>query len=199
MFIEGRDDCQGRPGQLVLRYADVRSYVLTAVFVLGGVFLPWVFHQFALAGPTFLPMQFLILIAGLTFGWRAGLIIGLLTPIVSYSLSGMPVLYIMPQTVVELAVYGLVAGQLRERLHQPVLVSLLGAMVCGRLALLLFVALISLVAGGNTSFLGAEANPFAVIVTAVRQGWPGMMIQVIIIPAIVWIVRRRANDLEDRP
>ncbi len=199
MVIDGTADCQGRPRPLVLRYADLRSYALTAIFILGGVFLPWVSHRFALAGPTFLPMHFLILTAGLTFGWRAGLIIGLLTPIASYSVSGMPVLSILPQTVVELSVYGLVAGLLRERLHQPVLVSLLGAMVSGRLALLLPGALIYLVAGENTSFLGAEANPFAVIVTAVRQGWPGMMIQVILIPAIVWMVRRRVNDLDDRP
>ena len=95
------------PFLVVLKYTDIRSYVLTLVFVLLDVLVPWVFHQFHLAGPTFLPMHIFVLIAGLVFGWRAGLIVGLLTPLASYAVSGMPVLRILPQIAVELSAYGL--------------------------------------------------------------------------------------------
>ena len=71
------------PFPVILKYTDIRSYVLTLVFVLLDVLVPWVFHQFHLAGPTFLPMHIFVLIAGLVFGWRAGLIVGLLTPLTS--------------------------------------------------------------------------------------------------------------------
>jgi hypothetical protein len=57
-----------------LRYKDVRSYLLTGVFVMLAVAVPWVFHQFHLAGPTFLPMHIFVILAGLLFGWRAGVL-----------------------------------------------------------------------------------------------------------------------------
>lgn len=106
---------RAQPFPVVLKYNDIRSYALTAVFVLAAVLVPWVFHQFHLAGPTFLPMHIFVLIGGLVFGWRAGLIIGLLTPLASYAVSGMPVLRLLPQIVIELSAYGLIAGILREK------------------------------------------------------------------------------------
>jgi hypothetical protein len=42
---------------LVLKYTDIRSYAFTAVFIALAVLLPWSFHQYDLAGPTFLPMH----------------------------------------------------------------------------------------------------------------------------------------------
>jgi hypothetical protein len=89
----------------VLVYTDIRSYAFTAIFVALAVATPWVFHHFYLAGPTFLPMHIFVLLAGLLFGWRAGLIVGLFTPLVSYGVSGMPVLTLLPQIVVELSFY----------------------------------------------------------------------------------------------
>ena len=99
---------------IVLKYSDVRSYSITFVFIALSILVPWVFHQFHLAGATFLPMHVFVLLAGLLFGWRAGFIVGLLTPLASNIISGMPVLGILPQIVVELSTYGLVAGMLRE-------------------------------------------------------------------------------------
>src|SRR4030042_73317 len=113
---------------IALKYKDFRSYLLTAAFVTLAVFVPWVFHQFHLAGPTYLPMHIFVLVAGLMFGWRAGLIVGLLTPLASYAISGIPALSILPQTVIELTTYGLIAGILRERFNLRVIWSLLGAM-----------------------------------------------------------------------
>ena len=177
-----------RPFPTILRYTDIRSYVLTLVFVSLAVSVPWVFHQFHLAGPTFLPMHIFVLIAGLAFGWRAGLIVGLFTPLASYAVSGMPVLLILPQIVVELSAYGLVAGILREKFNLRVVWSLVGAMIGGRLALCLTVLIIYLVAGESYSPLGLEANPFIVVWSVMKQGWPGIVIQLASIPMIIWLV-----------
>ncbi|MFH1382944.1 MAG: ECF transporter S component [Chloroflexota bacterium] len=184
---------KSRPFPLVLKYTDVRSYILTLVFILCDVLVPWVFHQFHLAGPTFLPMHIFILLAGLMFGWRAGLIVGIMTPFVSYAVSGMPALPILPQTVVELSIYGLVAGVLREKLNLRVIWSLLGAMAAGRIALVLAASLAYLITGQSASFLGSEANPFLVAWTAIRQGWPGIIIQLLSIPAVIWLLERRSH------
>ena len=180
------------PFPVILKYTGIRSYILTGVFVLLSVAVPWVFHQFHLGGATFLPMHIFVFIAGLLFGWRAGLAVGLLTPLASYIVSGMPVLRILPQIVVELSVYGMVAGILREKFNLRVAWSLLGAMIAGRLALCLGALLIYLMASMVYSPLGLEANPFFVVWSAIKQGWPGIVIQLALIPAVVWLVGKLA-------
>lgn len=179
-----------QPFSIILKYTDIRSYVLTLVFVSLAVSVPWVFHQFHLAGPTFLPMHIFVLIAGLAFGWRAGLIVGLFTPLASYAVSGMPVLRILPQIMVELSTYGLVAGILREKFSLRVIWSLVGAMAGGRLALWLAVLIIHLIAGESYTHLGLETNPFIVVWSVMKQGWPGIILQLVSIPIIIWLVGR---------
>jgi len=176
---------KGQLFPIVLRYTDIRSYAFTAVFILLDICMPWVFHQFHLAGPTFLPMHIFVLVGGLLFGWRVGLMVGFLTPLASHAVSGMPVLMILPQIVVELSSYGLVAGMLREKFSLRVIWSLIGAMTAGRLALLLTVLIILYVGGGIYSPLGPGVSPLAVLWSVIDQGWPGMLIQVVSIPLIV--------------
>ena len=178
---------------LVLKYTHAGSYALITVFVLLNVMAPWAFHQFHLAGATYLPMHIFALIAGLAFGWRAGLLVGLISPLASYAVSGMPVLPILPQVMVEISTYGLVAGILRERFNLRVTWSLLGAMIGGRLALLLAVAVIYLISGQVNSPLGSEAGPFFSVWSAVRLGSPGILLQVLLIPAIFWAAEKFAR------
>lgn len=177
-----------QPFPIVLRYTDIRSYIFTLVFVFLDVLVPWIYHQFHLAGPTFLPMHIFILLAGLLFGWRAGLIIGFLTPLASYAISGMPVLRILPQIVVELSAYGLVAGILREKFNLRAIWSLIGAMISGRLALCLAILSIYPIAGEMYSPLGLEANPLIMVWSVIKQGWPGIVIQLVSIPIVIWLV-----------
>ena len=114
-----------RPLPLSLRLTDVRTYLIIAAFVALSVLTPWIFHQFQLAGATYLPMHFFIFVAALAGGWQAGAIVGLLTPFASYAVSGMPALTILPQIAVEVATYGLIAGLLRQKLNLNVFWSLL--------------------------------------------------------------------------
>ena len=181
------------PSPAILKYTDIRSYVLTFVFVLLAVWTPWLFHQFHLAGPTFLPMHIFVLIAGLIFGWRAGLIIGLFTPLASYAVSGIPALPILPQIVVELSAYGLVAGMLRERFNLRMIWSLLGAMIVGRLALFLGTLLIYLSAESIYSPLGPETSPFLAVWSVIKQGWPGIVVQLALIPGTIWLTGKLAT------
>lgn len=178
------------PLPLVLRYTDVRSYLITVVFVTLGVTVPWEFHQFHLAGATYLPMHLFALAAGLAFGWRAGMITGLLSPLVSFAISGMPVLNILPQVVVEITAYGLVAGLLTEKLRLKVIYSLPGAMVGGRIALLVFLSLVYFINGQSYSPLRLETGPLDSLGTAVRLGWPGIVLQLTLLPLAFWLAAR---------
>jgi niacin transporter len=174
------------PVPLVLKHTDIRRYALIAVFVLLNVVVPRVFHQFHLAGATYLPMHAFVLIAGLSFGWQAGLVVGLLTPLASHAVSGIPLLRILPQLVAELSAYGLLAGILREKFSLRVIWSLLGAMTGGRLALLSAVLVLHLVSGEIHSPLGLETNPFFSVWSAIKQGWPGILMQLVLIPVVFW-------------
>jgi LytS/YehU family sensor histidine kinase len=184
-----------KPQSLIgaLKYKDIRSYLLTAAFVMLAVFVPWIFHQFHLAGATFLPMHIFVLIAGLLFGWRAGLLVGLFTPVTSYFISGMPALNVLPQVVIEVSAYGLISGLLREKYNLRTIWSLLGAMIGGRMALLLAISIIYFIGGQSYSPLGPEVNPLASSWSTVKQGWPGLAIQLAFIPAIIWLVGKSSD------
>jgi len=179
-----------RPLPLSLRLADVRTYLIIAAFVVLSVFIPWAFHRFPAAGPTYLPMHFFIFAAALAAGWQAGAIVGLLTPFASYAVSGMPPLTILPQVAVEVTAYGLIAGLLRQKFHLNVVWSLLGAMVAGRLALLIAVYIVQAITGNVYSPLGPSATPFGAVWNTIAQSWPGILAQVVLIPTAFWAFGR---------
>lgn len=158
-----------------LGFRDARLYAFVIVFIGLDVLVPWACHHvYPLAGPIFLPMHVFVLLAGLLFGWRAGLLVGLSTPLISFGFSGMPALAILPQITAELASYGLAVGFLREKFNLRIIWSLLGAMFIGRLSLGLTVLLLS----------WGEANPLSYVWSVIEQGWPGILIQLTVIPPL---------------
>lgn len=78
-------------------------------------------------GETFLP----IIPVGLLAGQYAGAISGLLGPLCSFALSGMPSAVMLPFMMVELCVYGLTAGILRN-VKLPTIVKVVIAQIAGR-------------------------------------------------------------------
>lgn len=160
----------------VLHFTDLRLYAIVTIFVALDVGVPWVCHQVhPQAGLTFLPMFFFSILAGLLFGWRVGLLVGFLTPLISFSLSGMPVLDRLPQIVVENSVLGLSAGLLRERFRLNVLWSVIGAVILGYGALGLALLIVH----------SGEVNPLVSVWRVAEQGWPGIALQVVCLPLIV--------------
>ncbi len=179
-----------RPVPLTMRLADINTYVIIAVFVALSVAVPWAFHQFQLAGATYLPMHFFVFVAALTCGWQAGVIVGLLTPFASYVVSGMPALTVLPQIAVEVTFYGLIAGLLRQKLNLRVFWSVLGAMVGGRLFLLIAVYLVLAITGKVYSPLGPAATPPEAVWHTIALSWPGLLAQIILIPVAFWVAGR---------
>ncbi|MFH1423683.1 MAG: ECF transporter S component [Candidatus Nealsonbacteria bacterium] len=151
----------------VLTFSEVKYYIFSAVFVGLTVVTPTIFHQFNLAGPTFLPMHIFVLVAGFLFGWRTGMLVGLLSPLMSYSITHMPPMAILSETVLELAVYGLAVGLLREKGFN-IWVALFSAMVLGRLARLALTF--------DVSFI--------------QISWPGIALQLALIPVIIYLLQR---------
>jgi hypothetical protein len=173
----------------ILKTKSFVAASFTSVFVALSVALPWFAHQFNLAGQVYLPMHFFVIFAGLLLGWRTGLIVGLFTPIISYAVSGMPILPILPQITVEVALYGLVAGIVREKLHLSLYWSLLIALIAGRIGSLI----------GILAFNDTVHQPIASVLLSIKMGWPGLLIQLALIPLAAFAVKRYFEKHDNQP
>lgn len=168
----------------IIGLKNIELINFSVLFMALAVGLPLLAHQFNLAGPAFLPMHLFVLTAGLLFGWRAGLFVGFLTPLVSFTVSGMPLLPVLPQITVEIMIYGLAAGFFREKLKLNLYLSLILAMVVGRLGLFLAVWVLAT----------NPAGPLLGLWKAIAIGWPGIIIQLALIPFIViWLKKYLAK------
>jgi niacin transporter len=157
----------------VLKLTQIKELIFTATFVVLAVCAPVVVHYFGGvgAGRVFLPMHFFVLVAGLLLGWRSGLIVGAFSPLISFLISGMPTINILPFIIVELSVYGLASGLLRQKYN--LWISLSGAIIIGRLTS--FAAI----------FLFSNMNAVNYIFQATSDGWRGIVLQLIFVPVIV--------------
>ena len=118
--------------------SPVRRMVMAALCVALCVVLPIAFHTIPDAGSIFLPMHIPVLLCGLICGWPYGLVCGLLGPLMSSVLTGMPPAAYLPPMMVECATYGAATGLLlkfvRTRsLTADLYISLIGAMLLGRI------------------------------------------------------------------
>jgi hypothetical protein len=89
---------------------EYRTYFLSSALIIGSVLLPHAFHQFHLAGQVFLPIYFFVLIGAYKFGYKVGVITGIFSPLISFFLTGMPMLMILPFVIVKGIILGLIAG-----------------------------------------------------------------------------------------
>lgn len=188
---------QVRTGIRTLPSAKVQT-IAAALAVVAAVALPQVFHLAGAAlglgpmlGQTLLPMHLPVLLVGLLAGPYAGVATGALAPVISFALTGMPMAPMVPFMVIELASYGLFAGLLRgvrlpSALPSPLdwLVRLLGAQVAGRLVDGLAIAV-------AVAFLGNTSMTVASVWAAVLTGLPGLVLQWVAVPAIMFAVDRR--------
>lgn len=162
---------------------SVRLLPLAAMFTALGVLFPQLFHMLGL-GSTFLPMFLPVLAAGMLLPLRLSLIVGILTPLASWMLTGMPPLSppILPLLVIELAAVALVSGTLRQGLRWPVMAVVMVAMAADRLLLLLIIEGVSAVAGVRHPLLGPAA---------VLAGLPGVLLAVFVLPPAVRLIESR--------
>lgn len=163
--------------------STAQRIAFTALFIAMGLLLPILFHMIG-SGPVFLPMHIPILLAGFLAGPGVGLTAGLITPGLSSILTGMPLL---PQAVAmtfELGAFGFFAGYLYRQLNKPLVWSLIMSMLGGRVIYGLLGALV-------LPLFGMDSIPiWAPLTVGVATGWPGILIQLIIVPAVVSIAER---------
>ena len=167
-----------------MQFTPVKKLVFAAACVALCLVLPMAFHSIPNAGSILLPMHIPVLLCGLVCGWPYGAVCGLLGPFVS-SFTGMPPAAVLPGMMVECAVYGLVSGLMMKlvRTGKPTLdlyISMGTAMVLGRVA-----------AGFAKAWIFSPGTaPFAWVTTSLITGIPGIIIQLLVMPAVVFALTR---------
>lgn len=155
-----------------------------ALLLASGVLLPQVFHMIGgqAMGGVFLPMHIPVFLAGLLLGPFYGGAVGVITPLISTFITSMPPFAKLPFMVVELLTYGVVSGLLRSK-RINIYISLVIAQITGRIANALALVCATYIFHLNV--------PAAVTVgTSALTGIPGLVVQLILIPAIVLILER---------
>lgn len=156
----------------------LQKIVYSGFFIAVGVVLPMVFHAVGM-GSIFLPMHIPVLLAGFILGPCCGMLVGILSPLISSLLTGMPPVSppILPIMVMELAIYGAMTGFVYNK-SGYVYVSLVCAMIAGRLAAGFGVYLAVLLCGFNVPV-------FVYLSGAIIKGMPGILLQFVLIPVLL--------------
>lgn len=166
-----------------------KSLVSAGLIVL-AVVLPQLVHL-ALGQPggvKWLPMYVPVLIGGCLLGAKWGLITGILSPLVTFIITSaignpMPAFARLPFMIAELAAFALVSGLFSKKILKNGLwafPAVIAAQIAGRALFLLLIA----VTQRFTSFT------VPMIWNQIKAGLPGLLVQAIIVPVIIIILRK---------
>lgn len=165
----------------IITMKNVNTLTWSAFFLTLGLIMPFLTGQIPEIGGMLLPMHIPVLICGFICGWKYGLLVGFISPLLRCFLFGMPPFLTAVGMAFELASYGAVTGFFYQKLKHKkarIYISLLIAMVTGRL-----------VWGGASIILyGMSGNTFTwqiFIAGALLNAIPGIILQIILIPVLM--------------
>ena len=178
-----------------MKKKSIIDLVYCGVFIALGILLPFITFQNQKLGQILCLMHIPVLLCGFLCGWPWGLAVGFIAPLLRSVTFGMPPLFPTATAMAfELAAYGALAGILYAKLPQKPLytyVALLLAMLGGRVVwgLVMF----ALTGISDTTF------SFSVFVTdAFAKAIPGIVLHIVLIPAIVLALRKARLTLNGR-
>lgn len=148
-----------------LPYNQARTYIASALFIVGNVVLPQLFHLLPQGGMIWLPIYFFTLVGAYKYGWKVGLLTAVFSPVVNSLLFGMPPLAVLPAILLKSVLLAVGAGC---------------AAACFRkvsIGLLLAVVAFYQIIGTVGEWLLCDSWTLAV--QDFRLGVPGMLLQVI--------------------
>ena len=176
-------------GEISMNTHSVRilKLVLAAICLALCMVLPFLTGQIPEVGSMLCPMHIPVLLCGFIAGpfWAAA--VGLIAPVLRFALFGMPPIFPVGTAMCfELAVYGAVSGLLYIRLPKKTIniyVSLIAAMLLGRIAWGIVRVLLSGVSGSAFTWAAFMAGAFTSAV-------PGIILHIALIPVIVMALQR---------
>ena len=161
--------------------------VLSAFFIALAYVMPFLTGQIPEIGSMLCPLHIPVLLCGFICGGPWGLLVGFIAPLFRSVVAGMPPLFPTATCMAfELATYGAVVGWLYRKLphkKSSIYISLIVAMILGRLVW----GLAMMVCMGIT---GGAFTTAAFIAGAFTNAIPGIILQVVLIPALVMVLEK---------
>lgn len=173
---------------------NIKLLVYAALCLALCMVLPFLTGQIPEIGSMLCPMHIPILLCGFICGWPWGLAVGAIAPILRTLIFGMPPMY--PTAIAmafELAAYGAVAGLLYKLLPRKpwsVFVTLIVAMLLGRLVWGCAMLVLTGIKGNSFTLQAFLAGAFV-------KAWPGILLQIVLIPPIV-LALNKAGVIENK-
>ena len=174
---------------MVNNMKKIKKLVLSGIFLSIGFCLPLLTSQIKEIGDTLLPMHIPVMLCGLICGGHYGFIIGLILPFLRSLIFGMPPIY--PNAVwmaLELATYGLVIGLIyslfKNKNLKSIYISLVSAMISGRIIWGITKAVLMSIGGKFFTFALFISGGFI-------DALPGIILQLILIPFIMKIIIKK--------
>lgn len=171
------------PGGTNMKNGPIKNLTLTAMFLALGLVLPFLTGQIQQIGNMLLPMHIPVFLCSLICGWKYGLPMAFVLPLLRSFLFGRPALY--PNAIgmaFELATYAFVIGFLYERSRWQCTKALcrcmLIAMVAGRIV---WGAVQTVLLGFGGSAFTFQAFASGALLNAI----PGIILQLVLIPAVM--------------
>lgn len=167
----------------LLKPEDFRAIPVTALFIAAGVIFPQFFHLIGL-GPMFLPMFLPVAVGAGILPLKYALTLGLITPLTSFLLSGMPPIMppVLPVLMTELAVISLILSIGVYRLQMNVWLILILAVLADRLVLFAFVTLLAPLFGWDFPLFK---------IALLISGIPGIVLLFAVVPVSVLRLQKR--------
>lgn len=161
---------------------NIQKLTYSALYLAIALILPFLTGQIPQIGSMLCPMHIPALLCGFVCGWGWGLVVGFISPLLRSVLFGMPDMFPTAISMAfELAVYGAVAGVLYRALPKKtssVYLTLVVSMTAGRLVW--GIARYLLAGLAHSTF-----TPALFLAGAVTTAIPGIILQLILIPALV--------------
>lgn len=164
------------------------NLTLAAMFLAVGLLLPLLTGQMKQLGNALLPMHIPVLLCGLICGWQYGLGVGFILPLLRSAIFGMPILFPTAVSMAfELATYGFVVGFLYSHSRWKCVVALYRCMIIAMLSGRVVWGIVQVCLLG----LGENGFTFSMFIAgAFLKAIPGIILQLILIPAIMIALNR---------
>lgn len=170
---------------------STKKITYTGLFAALGIILPQIFHMIGgpAIGSVLLPMHIPVMVGAMLLGPMSGVVIALISVIVGATL-GMPPMPMAIFMLFELSTYGLVAGYLYHQKKINIYVSLVAAMITGRIIQLLVIHLF-------LRLFSATLPPVFGTLAMFVTGIPGMVLQIALVPMLVVLLVRFTVKMEN--
>ncbi len=171
-------------------HKNILKLTVSALCLAIAFVLPFLTGQIPEIGAMLLPMHIPVLLCGFICGWKWGLGVGFVAPLLRSLTLGRPSVF--PTAVCmafELAAYGLICGLMYKLLPKKkpyIYVSLLTSMVVGRIIWGIAMVICMGVKGGAFTF-------GAFIAGAITEAIPGIIIQIALVPILVMALEGQSS------